>query len=103
MENIELYIILALIVMIIVLILNTYRYYHGEKRKVKNLHRFANEGETEAQSTLARRYQKGDMVKKDCQRAAFWYQRAAFSGDKEAKGHLKNFFDDKKKLKKTKC
>ncbi len=103
MENIELYIILALIVIIIVLIFNTYKFYHSEKRKVKNLHRFANEGEKEAQYRLAKRYQKGDMVKKDCQRAAFWYQRAAFSGDKKARGHLENFFDDKKNLKKKKC
>ena len=103
MENIELYIILALIVVLILLIMNTFKYYKGEKRKVKNLHRFAKEGEANAQNTLAKRYQKGNMVKKDCQRAAFWYQRAAFLGDEDAKGHLKNFFDDKKRLKKKKC
>jgi len=104
MENIELYIIVALVVIIIWFILNTIKYYYGERRKVKNLHRFAKEGEVESQHKLAQKYQKGDVVKKDCQRAAFWYQRAAFKGDKEAKGHLKSFFDkDKKAIKKKKC
>ena len=99
MKNIELYIIAALIGIIILLIFNTWKYYRGEKRNVKNLHRFAKEGEVEAQSALAKRYQKGNMVKKDCQKAAFWYQSAAFKGDEKSKGYLKNFFDKKKKKK----
>ena len=104
MENIELYIIMALIVIIIWFIFNTVKYYRGEKRKVKNLHRFAKEGEVEAQSRLAKRYQKGDMVKKDCQKAAFWYQKAAFSGDEGAKGHLEEFLDNgTNDTKKKKC
>jgi TPR repeat protein len=104
MENFELYIILALIVIIIWFIVHTIKFYHGEKRKVKNLHRFAKEGEVDAQSTLAKRYQKGDMVKKDCQRAAFWYQKASFSGDEGAKGHLEKFLDNGAKgIKKKKC
>jgi len=104
MENFELYMIALLIIGIIWLIADTVKYYHGEKRKVKHLHRFAKEGEIEAQSNLAKRYHKGNMVKKDCQKAAFWYQNAAFKGDNEAKEHLKKFFLDKKKyIKKTKC
>jgi len=104
MENFELYIIIVLIVMIIWFIFNTITYYRGEKRKVKNLHRFAKEGEVDAQSILAKRYQKGDMVKKDCQKAAFWYQKAAFSGDEDAKGHLEEFLDNgAKNIKKKKC
>jgi TPR repeat protein len=99
-ENIELYIIVGLFFFIIWFILNTIKYYHGEKRKVKNLHRFAKEGEVDAQGHLARRYQKGKMVKKDCQQAAFWYQKAAFSGDEEAKGYLQKFLDKRKNKKK---
>ena len=104
MENIELYIIMVLIVIIIWFIFNTVKYYRGEKRKVKNLHRFAKEGEVEAQSRLAKHYQKGDMVKKDCQKAAFWYQKASFSGDESAKGHLEAFLDNGTDgIKKKKC
>lgn len=99
MKNIELYVIVGLICIIVLFIYNTLKYYRGEKRNVKNLHRFAKEGEVDAQSSLAKRYQKGDMVKKDCQKAAFWYQNAAFKGDKDAKWHLENFFDKKKKKK----
>jgi len=40
------------------------------------------------------------MVKKDCQQAAFWYQKAAFSGDEEAKGYLQKFLDKRKNKKK---
>ena len=85
LENIELYIILVLVIFTIWFIFNTIKYYKGEKRKVKHLHRFAKEGEAEAQHNLAKRYQKGFAVKKSCQKAAFWYQRAAFSGDPDAK------------------
>jgi len=89
LENIELYIIIALFVFTVWFIINTIKYYKGEKRKVKHLHRFAKEGEAEAQHHLAKRYQKGFAVKKSCQKAAFWYQKAAFSGDPDAKDHLK--------------
>ncbi len=104
MENIELYSIAGLIIVIIWLIFNTITHYRGEKRKVKNLHRFAKEGETDAQKQLAKRYQKGNIVKKDCEKAAFWYQKASFSGDEAAKGHLEKFLAQKEKsLKKKKC
>ena len=96
MENIELYIIIALIVIIIWFVLNTIGFYKGQKRKVKNLHRFAKEGESKSQYNLAKHYQKGDVVKRDYEKAAFWYQKAAFSGDDEAKGFLKKFLNNRK-------
>ncbi len=95
-EDLELYIIIGLFLFIIWFIFNTKKFYHGEKRKLKNLHRFAKEGEAEAQQDLALRYQKGKMVTKSCYRAAFWYQKAAFSGDEKAKGYLKKFLDRRK-------
>jgi TPR repeat protein len=76
---------------------NTINHYYGEKRKIRHMHRFAKEGDLEAQRHLAKRYRKGDMVKKDCERAAFWYQKVAFSGDEEAKGFLQQFFESRKK------
>ena len=97
LENIELYIIVVLLVFTIWFIFNTIKYYKGEKRKVKHLHRFAKEGEVEAQQHLAQRYQKGYAVKKSCQKAAFWYQKAAFSGNDDARSFLE------KMLKKKRC
>lgn len=96
-ENIELYLIVLLLLFIIWFSFNTKKFYHNEKRKIKNLHRFAREGESEAQHDLAKRYQKGKQVKKDCQKAAFWYQKASFSGDEKAKGHLQTFFNKYKR------
>jgi TPR repeat protein len=101
MENLELYLILGLIVFTLWFILNTKKFYFGEKRKVKNLHHFAKAGDVDAQQKLAQYYQKGEMVKKSCDHAAFWYQRAAFSGDKKAKGYLQKFLDEHKN--KRKC
>ena len=97
LENIELYIIVALFIFTIWFIFNTIKYYKGEKRKVKHLHRFAKEGESDAQHHLAQRYQKGYAVKKSCRKAAFWYQKAAFSGDDDARSFLE------KMLKKKRC
>jgi len=102
-KNMELYIIVGLFLFILWFIPNTIKYYRGEKRKVKNLHRFAKKGEVDAQHHLARHYQKGNMVKKNCQKAAFWYQKAAFSGSDEAKGYLQKFLDNHKNKKKKKC
>jgi len=92
-ENIELYFIVFLIVFILWFSLDTKKFYHGEKRKIKNLHHFAKQGDVEAQQDLAKRYHKGKQVKKNCQSAAFWYQKAAFSGDEDAKGYLQKFLD----------
>jgi TPR repeat protein len=96
LENIELYIIVILFIFTVWFILNTIKYYKGEKRKVKHLHRFAKEGEKEAQHHLAKRYQKGFAVKKSCQKAAFWYQKAAFSGDPDAKNFLEKIRKNKR-------
>jgi len=98
-EETELYLILFLALFTLWFIRHTVRYYHGEKRKVKNLHRFAKEGEVEAQHDLAQRYHKGDFVKKDCGRAAFWYWNAAMKGDEKAKGHLAFFLKNHQKRK----
>jgi len=104
MENFELYIIGLLIIGIIWMSMDTVKYYRGEKRKVKLLHRFAKEGEVESQGNLAKHYHKGYMVKKDCQKAAFWYQKAAFGGDERSTQHLKRFFlNSKRDIKKIKC
>lgn len=84
-EDLELYFIIFLIVFTLWFMRNTVKYYKGEKRKVKHLHRFAKEGEEESQYKLAQRFQKGDMVKRSCNDAAYWYQRAAFSGNDDAK------------------
>jgi len=96
-EDIELYIIVFLVMFIVWFIFNTKKFYHGEKRKIKNLHRFAKQGEVEAQHDLAVRYQKGKMLKKSCDNAAYWYRKAALSGDEKAKGHLQIFLDKRKK------
>jgi TPR repeat protein len=97
----ELYLIVALLLFTIWFIFNTVKFYRGEKRKLKQLHRFAKEGEAQAQGKLAKHYHKGNMVKKNCRTAAFWYQKAAFAGDEEAKGHLETFFDKHTKKKKS--
>jgi len=76
---------------------NTINYYYGEKRKLRHTHRFAKEGDVAAQRELAVRYRKGRMVKKSCDRAAYWYHRAALSGDEESKGYLQRFFENRKR------
>lgn len=96
-ENIELYLIIVLIVFILWFMRNTVKYYKGEKRKIKHLHRFAKEGEEDSQYKLAQRFQKGNMVKRSCNDAAFWYQRAAFSGNQDAKNKINKI------LKKKRC
>ncbi len=96
LENIELYILLALSVFTIWFIINTIKYYKGEKRKVKHLHRFAKEGEVVAQQSLADRYRKGYTVKKSCRKAAFWYQKAAFSGNDDARSFLEKIREKKR-------
>ncbi len=103
-EDIELYVLIGLFIFTVWFVINTIKYYYGEKRKIRHLHRFAKEGERDAQYTLAKRYQKGDMVKKSCQNAAFWYQKAALSGDEKAKSHLQTFLEKHRKgREKDKC
>lgn len=84
-DDLELYIVLGVFIFTIWFICNTITYYKGEKRKVRHLHRFAKEGEADAQHSLAHKYRKGYTVKKNCRKAAFWYQKAAFSGQDDAK------------------
>jgi TPR repeat protein len=101
-ENIELYIIVILAIFTIWFIFNTINYYHNQKRKIKHLHTFAKDGDLESQTELANRYLKGKQVKKDCKKAAFWYQKAAFSGNEFAKIRFKKFLmkqDSKNKCK----
>lgn len=95
-EDIELYLFIFLLLFTLWFIRNTFLHYKAEKRKVKHLHRFAKEGEVESQHQLAKRYQKGNAVKKSCNQAAFWYQKAAFSGDEDAREHLKKFLERRK-------
>jgi len=76
---------------------NTINYYRAQKRKLRHAHRFAKEGDVLAQKELAMRYRKGDMVKKSCRNAAFWYQKAALSGDEESKDFLRKFVASRKK------
>ena len=99
-DNLELIVIGVLLLFTFWFILNTIQFYKSEKRKVKQLHRFAKEGELDAQNKLAKRYEKGDMVKKDCDKAAFWYQHAAFNGDKIARGQVRAFLNKRKNKKK---
>jgi TPR repeat protein len=95
-EDIELYLIIVLIVFTLWFMRNTVKYYKGEKRKIKHLHRFAKEGEKESQYKLAQRFQKGNMVKRSCNDAAYWYQRAAFSGNEDAKNKINKILKRKR-------
>jgi len=87
-DNIELYMIVLLFLFTLWFIRNTIKYYRGEKRKVKHLHRFAKEGESLSQYELAKRYAKGQAVRKNCQSAAFWSQKSLFSGNEDARPFL---------------
>ena len=95
--NFELYLILFLALFTFWFILNTVKYYKGEKRKVKHLHRFAKEGESLSQYELAKRYAKGQAVRKNCQSAAFWSQKSLYSGNEDARPLLEKI------MKKRRC
>ncbi len=95
-DNIELYAILVLTIFTIWFIYSTVRYYIAQKRIVKHLHRFAKEGEANSQYELAKRYLDGKTVKKSCHNAAFFSQKASFSGNEDAKLFLED-------IKKKKC
>jgi len=99
MEKFELYLIVLLGIILIGVVINTIQYYIGEKQKIKNLHRFANAGDVQAQQDLAKRYKEGDMVPQDKRQAAFWSQRASFLQENKAKGALENYLLYKKKKK----
>jgi len=99
-NDIELYAIVVLMIFLWWFIKNTIKFYHGEKKRVKNLHKFAKAGEVESQIELGEHYQKGRVVKKSCDRAAYWYNRAALSGDEDAQGYLQKFLKQRKGKKK---
>ena len=91
--DIEFYALIGLFLFTVWFIADTVRYYRGQKRQIRHLYRFAREGEPDAQITLAQRYQKGNMVRKSCQNALFWYQKAAFTDDERGKSYFKKFLD----------
>jgi len=95
-ENIELYVLVFLAIFTLWFIVDTVKYYKGEKRKVKHLHRFAREGESISQYELAKRYAKGQAVRKSCQNAAYLLQKAAFAGDKNAQKFLNKILKNRK-------
>ncbi len=97
MQDLEIYLFGALALFTIWFIRHTINYYYAKKRMFRHMQRFAKEGDIDAQQYLARSYKKGDMVKKSCARAAFWYQKVAFSGDEEAKGFLEKYFENHRK------
>lgn len=103
-EDLEVYTFLILLLFTLWFIRNTVKYYRGEKKTVKRLYRFAKEGEVASQYQLAQRFQKGNAVKKSCKQAAFWYYKAAYSGDEKAEEHLKLFLEKKKRSRdKNRC
>lgn len=91
MKDIEVYSIVVLIIVVLWLIFNTIAFSRGKKRIVKNLHRFAKEGEVISQNKLAKCYETGDVVPQNSKKAAFWYQKAAFGKDALAKKNLNTF------------
>lgn len=95
-ENIELYVLVFLAIFTLWFIVDTVKYYKGEKRKVKHLHRFAREGVSISQYELAKRYAKGQAVRKSCQNAAYLSQKAAFAGDKNAQKLLNKILKNRK-------
>jgi len=99
-NDMELYAIVLIFILLLWFIKNTIKFYHGEKKRVKNLHKFAKNGEVYSQIELGKHYQKGKVVKKSCDRAAYWYNRAALNGHKEAQGYLKKFMENKRGKKK---
>ena len=88
--------IFLLVLFTIWFIANTIKYYKGEKRKVKHLHRFAREGESISQYELAKRYAKGMTVRKSLQNAAYLSQKSAFSGNENAQVLLDDILKNKK-------
>ena len=94
MKDIELYSIIVLGILTLWLIINTFTFARGRKKIVKNLHRYAKEGELEAQSKLAACYDKGDVVIQDSLKASFWYQKAAFINDDRASTKLNAILKD---------
>ncbi len=90
-QDIEFYATILLALFTIGFIRYTYRYYKAGKTKIRRMHRYANEGDVQAQEFLAHEYEKGEFVPKDCKRAAFWYTKASIGGSKKAKSFLQRY------------
>jgi len=88
MQDFELYAVAVLFVTTLWLIIHTVRYYRGKRRLLKRMKRFAKEGDGEAGFFVAEEYRKGDVIKKNCPQARFWYHKAALDGNEEAKERL---------------
>jgi len=97
MENVELYILAILLVLIIGLVINTIYYYKNQKEKIRNLHKHANEGDADAQETLAKMYEVGELVQQDSEKSAYWHQKASFSRKKEMPNDTHPYSEHKKK------
>jgi len=95
-EDIELYLIIFLLLFTLWFVLNTIKYYRGEKRKIKHLHRFAREGESLSQYELAKRYADGDLVRKSIPNATSLSQKAALSGNEKARDLLEDLLKKRK-------
>ncbi len=96
-EDFEIYLFIGLLLFTLWFIRSTVKYYYGQKRKLRHMHRFAREGDVDAQRHLAARYRKGDILPKSCERAAYWYHKVALTGDEEAKGYLQKFLESHRK------
>jgi TPR repeat protein len=93
----EVYLTGILFVVTIWLVIHTYRYYKAKKRMFRHMKRFAKEGDVDAELYVADEYRKGDVIKKSCEQALFWYHKAALEGDERAKKYLEDYNKNKKK------
>jgi TPR repeat protein len=96
-EDLELYLTLILFIATVALTMHTYRYYKAKKRIFKDMKRFAKEGDADASVYVAEEYRKGDIVKKSCDKALFWYVKAACDGSEEAKRKAEMLKKEEKK------
>ena len=87
----ELGIITVLAVVTVWLAIDTVRYVRGKRRLIRKMKRFANEGDGDASLFVAEEYRKGDVVKKRCDHALFWYSKSAACGNEKAQEYLKNY------------
>jgi TPR repeat protein len=90
MANFELYLIGVLFLVMIGLVIHTVRYYKAKKRMFKHMKRYAKQGDSEAELYVAEEYHKGEIVKKSCEQAHFWYHKAALHGNEKARKNLEN-------------
>ena len=60
----------------------------GDTDAINTLTQYAEQGDSEAQYSLATMYADGDGVEQDNAKAVHWYQRAAHQGDSNAQYNL---------------